>query len=281
MTWDIDFISEQDFKKHVLDTIRCYKDKLSPLDLKGLNKNILDPIKLIFDKEIYKKSWEELIAGEIVRQRDKSSNNEIGFFHQYIFNYIAGCASPKVGEKGGWDVIVTNPNGIEIDPKSNIRVNKIYVEMKNKHNTMNSASAYRTFSKMQFMVGQEKDCACFLVEAIASKSQNSQWKLNATGIHMFSERIRRVSIDNFYALVTGKQEAFYKICMALPDQINEVIKENAPNNSTPFGKDTAYEELLKKAENLGILDKEKAFIMSLYLLGFGSYLEFKKLSKLT
>ena len=43
-----------------------------------------DPVKLIFDKTVYQASWEEIISNEIFRQRDKSNNNDIGYFHQRI-----------------------------------------------------------------------------------------------------------------------------------------------------------------------------------------------------
>ena len=51
--WDIDFIDEDKFRKHVKETIEKYGEKLQPIDLKKFNKNIIDPIKMIFDKNIY------------------------------------------------------------------------------------------------------------------------------------------------------------------------------------------------------------------------------------
>lgn len=137
------------------------------------NKNIVDPIKLIFDKSVYRSSWEQIISNEIFRQRDKSNNNDIGYFHQTIFKYIENCRVPNNGEEGGWDVIFENPNGITMPDGS--RVSRVYVEMKNKHNTMNSASSGKTFIKMQNQLLQDDDCACFLVEAIAKNSQNIKW----------------------------------------------------------------------------------------------------------
>ena len=80
MGWDLDFISEEDFKKHVQETIMKYGEKLKSYDLKRFNSNLIDPIKLIFDKSIYKTSWEEIVNNEIFRQRDKSNNNDIGYF---------------------------------------------------------------------------------------------------------------------------------------------------------------------------------------------------------
>ena len=51
--WDIDFISEDNFRKHVKETIEKYGEKLKPVDLKQFNKNIVDPVKMLFDKNVY------------------------------------------------------------------------------------------------------------------------------------------------------------------------------------------------------------------------------------
>ena len=76
MEWSLDFISEEDFKNHVRATIMKYGEKLESYDLKRFNSNLIDPIKLIFDKSVYRTSWEEIVNNEIFRQRDKSNNNE-------------------------------------------------------------------------------------------------------------------------------------------------------------------------------------------------------------
>lgn len=47
MAWNLDFISEEDFKKHVRATIMKYGEKLESYDLKRFNSNLIDPIKLI------------------------------------------------------------------------------------------------------------------------------------------------------------------------------------------------------------------------------------------
>lgn len=69
--WNLTFISEEDFTNHVKATIEKYGEKLESFDLKRFNKNIIDPIKLIFDKTVYQSSWEEIVSNEIFRQRDK------------------------------------------------------------------------------------------------------------------------------------------------------------------------------------------------------------------
>ena len=141
--WSLNFISQNDFTAHVRATIEKYGDKLESFNLDRFNKNLVDPIKLIFDKTVYRSTWEETIGNEIFRQRDKSNNNDIGYFQQRIFSYIQNCHVPDNGKEGGWDVIYKNPNGIQL-PDGTV-VHTVYVEMKNKHNTMNSASAGKTF----------------------------------------------------------------------------------------------------------------------------------------
>lgn len=97
---------------------------------------------------------------------------DIRYFHQHIFQYIKNCHIPQNGEEGGWDVIYENVDDIPIPDVGNVHT--VYVEMKNKHNTMNSASAGKTFIKMQNQLLNDDDCACFLVEAIAQRSQNTK-----------------------------------------------------------------------------------------------------------
>lgn len=264
--WELDFISKDDFYEHVKNTIQKYGEKLEPFDLKRFNKNLIDSIKLIFDKNVYKLSWEEIIGNEIFRQRDKSNTNDIGYFHQRIFRYIDKCEVPANGENGGWDVIYKNPNGIEI-PGAGV-VHTVYVEMKNKHNTMNSASAGKTFIKMQNQLLNDDDCACFLVEAIAQKSQNIKWETTVDKKKVGHKLIRRVSIDNFYAMVTGDEEAFYKLCMVLPEVIREVV-ESQEDIKVPH--DTVVEELKIWSEHLEAENCDLSMMMAVYMLGFNGY----------
>jgi hypothetical protein len=269
--WNLTFISEADFTAHVRSTIEKYGDKLESFDLDRFNKNIVDPVKLIFDKTVYRASWEETIGNEIFRQRDKSNNNDIGYFHQRIFQYIANCHVPENGTEGGWDVIYRNPDGIVL-PDGTV-VHTVYVEMKNKHNTMNSAAAGKTFIKMQNQLLKDDDCACFLVEAIAKTSQNIKWETTVDGTRVGHKLIRRVSLDQFYALVTGHDDAFYQMCMVLPEVIQSVVTE-AGEHLVPH--DTVFEQLSEMANHSDIEKEDMAIAMAIYLLGFESYNGFNK-----
>lgn len=259
-TWNMDFISQGDFYTHVKNTVESYRSGMRSFDIGIFNSNTVDPIKLILDKSIYQKDWKTIVADEVLRQRDKGNNNSIGYFHQNIFRYIDNCEVPHAG----WDVIYRNPNGINIGDGT--KVSTIYVEMKNKHNTMNSASAARTYTKAQRQLLEDDDSACFLVEAIAKRSQNIPWSVSVDGQRKSHKLIRRVSIDQFFKIVTGDDLAFWKVCQALPGTIDEVI-ENLDTPPAPY--DTVYDELVEIGNDSG-----RGFVDALYLLGFSSYLGF-------
>lgn len=137
--------------------------------------------------------------------------------------------------------------------------------MKNKHNTMNSSSSQKTYMRMLNKIANESNAECFLVEAIAKNSQNIIWKVSLDGEKVENERIRRVSMDKFYEIVSGDKEAFYKICMELPKLIDEIIKEN---KELQVGSDTVVDELREKNPDL---------LKALYLLAFKEYEGFDKI----
>ena len=99
---------------------------------------------------------------------------------------------------------------------------------------------------MQGQILEDDDCACLLVEAIAKKSQNIKWSTKVDGKNVQHRLIRRVSMDQFYAILTGEEDAFYKTCMALPEVINSVVNEEG----------------------------ELSMAMAVYMLGFNTYMGF-------
>lgn len=245
-----DFISETDFEENVKNTIAKYGNVLKSITLRKFNENVIDPIKLTFDNRIFNKSIEEIIELEIHRQRDKSNTNAIGYFHQYMFKYIKNCEVPTVG----MDVIYKNPDTGK----------KLYVEMKNKHNTMNDAAQKDTCLKLLNQLLLDPEClGCYLVEVIAPHSRNIIWeKVLRDGTRVSNEKIRRLSIDQFYTIVTGKEDAFLRICKQIPLTIDKLLNENAIQT---VAEDTVLEELKQKNPDL---------LKALYLLAFESYNSF-------
>ena len=241
--YDISFIKQTDFEGHVARTIESYNNSLKGISLKSFNSNIIDPIKLLFDKNLYRKNFDEIVSLEIHRQRDKTNTNSIGYFHQNMFKYIDKCSVPN----RGWDVIFKSDT------------HNVYVEMKNKHNTMNSSSSQKTYIQMQNQIIKTPNDYCYLVEVIAPVSRNIIWGCSVNGEHVESEHIRRVSIDQFYKEVTGINNAFYQICKQLPITIEKLV---ALNVVPTVESDSVIDELRSKNPDT---------LSALYMLAFEKY----------
>lgn len=236
--YNLGFISDNDIFQHVKNTVEQYR---IAIDLEEFNQNLVDPIKLTFDSKVYGKSLEDIIESEAIRQIDKSNTNQIGYFHQKLFNYA----------RRGWIVPSTGFDVINEDKH-------IFVELKNKHNTMNSASSQKTYMKMQSQILADDQAVCMLVEVIARQSQNIKWKITVDGKQFSHDRIRRVSIDKFYETVFEDQFAFMKLCKALPIILDDVVSET----HTGYIQNSVFAELDAVSTDI---------FKSLYLLAFQTY----------
>lgn len=78
-------------------------------------------------------------------------------------------------------------------------------------------------------------------------------------------------IDQFYAILTGEEDAFYKMCMALPEVINSVVNEEG---GVEVPHDTVIDELRKVASLYGDENDELSMAMAVYMLGFNTYMGF-------
>lgn len=243
--YNLGFISDKDIYEHVKATVVSYRREIT---LSQFNENIVDPIKLTFDSKVYGKTIRQAIEDECFRQIDKSNTNRIGYFHQNLFKYA----------KGGW---VVPKEGFDVENDSL----HIYVELKNKHNTMNSASSQKTYMKMQAKLLDDDKATCYLVEAISKKSKDETWNITLDKRPRSHNRIRRMSMDKFYELVFGDSHAFYNLCVALPQIIEDVIRDNRQLAIT----NTVFDELTKEHADL---------LTAIYLLAFSTYEGFEQLA---
>ena len=242
-SYNLGFISDESILTHVKETVSHYK---TFIDLQEFNCHLIDPIKLTFDAKVYGRTFEQIIDSECVRQIDKANTNHIDYFHQNLFKYAGN----------GWYV---PQKGFDVANEKR----KIYVEMKNKHNTMNSSSAQATYLKMQNQLLKDPQSTCMLVEVIAKRSQDIKWEICCNGVNYGHDKIRRLSIDKFYGIVFGDRDAFMKLCKALPTILDDAIEETHKGviNSS------VYADLKKESSDT---------LKSLYLLSFATYEGFSK-----
>lgn len=246
MNWNIDFISQKNYYEHVKVFYEKVLDCTSASSLAEFNRNIIDPVKMTFSYFATGEDKTSIVNAEVSRQHDKSINNSIGYFHQNMFTYIDGWDVPRTG----FDLIN--------------RDHHIFVEMKNKHNTMNSSSSQRTYINMQSKILEDDQATCMLVEIVAKNSQNIPWRINVNGDRREHNKIRRVSIDKFYEIATGDPFAFKKIIEWLPITL-KTLAEAEPS-------------VLDGNKIIKQIEEDDSFFVGLYKLAFSYYEGFENLN---
>lgn len=216
----VDFISD----KHLLTCIgnlhQSYLKAKSNVSKKSFYNNKIDTIKLIFDAKFNGIDEDDLIQSEVLRQIDKSINNSIGTFHEQILGGIKGY---EIGNLSGFDIKSSDDT--------------LFADVKNKHNTMNSSSAEALFQKLARYADDYKKAKCYWVQILAKSSFNELWKGEINGKEYSHSRVYKISGDQFYALLSGKDDALFQLYKALPKAINDYLKsveqdENTKENST-------------------------------------------------
>lgn len=113
------------------------------------NKTTIDEIKKESDKICYGLTEEEWIEFDNKRLKDKQINNKIGELHQYLLENVKDyCKSNNVDKSLKVDVMKKDYS--------------VFIEVKNKHNTMNAASRESTINKLKKIKNKYTDSLCLI-----------------------------------------------------------------------------------------------------------------------
>ncbi|MCC6253009.1 MAG: Eco47II family restriction endonuclease [Bacteroidia bacterium] len=246
----VNFISDD----HLLDCIgnlhKAYLKAKNNITKKNFYTNKVDTIKLNFDAKFNEIDEESLIQSEILRQIDKSINNSIGTFHEQILGGIKGF------EAG-------NLSGYNIKAKDDT----LFADIKNKHNTMNSSAAEALFQKLARYANDYKKAKCYWVQILAKGSFCELWSGDINGKEYSHSRVYKISGDQFYALLSGQEDAMFQLYKVLPVAIKDYLKST--KKSEDIAENSALEELKAgtKKSKRSILD-QITFENYSYYLGF-------------
>lgn len=117
-----------------------------------------------------------------------------------------------------------------------------------------------------FFLGGYKEAKCYWVQILAKNSFNEKWFGEINGKEYNHSRVYKISGDQFYKLLSGKDDALFQLYKILPQAISDYLSnikiEDTINNS-------ALEEITKSSQetNRNILD-EITFENFNYYLGF-------------
>lgn len=242
------FISKESLRKYVKTELKNYKEAYSSITLEDFKKTPTDPFKFLFDSYLLENKQDELITDEILRRHGKKTESKIGYFHQYIFEYT-NYKKWSVPKKG-WDLVNEEEH--------------IYVEIKNKFNTMNSSSQLSTFEKMEKKIKDDSKATCYLLQIMAKGSKNDIWKISNKECH---ENIRLISIDKFLELITRESKMFYYLCQGIKEIVSEETFISTNNMKTSID----LSEQIKSQAN----EEKKPLIDIIFEYAFEDYEGFK------
>ncbi|WP_299668100.1 Eco47II family restriction endonuclease [uncultured Polaribacter sp.] len=245
----LSYISDNHLLSCIENLHKSYSKAKANVSKKKFYKNKIDTIKLTFDASFNDLDEETLIKTEINRQIDKSINNSIGTFHEQILGGIEGF---EIGNLNGFDIKALDDT--------------LFADIKNKHNTMNSSSAESLFQKLSSYADSYKKAKCYWVQILAKNSFNEKWFGEINGKEYSHSRVYKISGDQFYKLLSGKENALYELYQILPKAIADYLKLQENKNSQI---NSALEEISTSAEisKRTILD-EITFENYSYYLGF-------------
>lgn len=245
----LSFISDEHLLNCIENLHKSYLKAKANVSKKKFYKNKIDTIKLTFDAKFNDLDEETLIKTEINRQIDKSINNSIGTFHEQILGGITGF---EMGNLSGFDIKATDDT--------------LFADIKNKHNTMNSSSAESLFQKLAKYADTYKNANCYWVQILAKNSFNEKWFGEINGKEYSHSRVYKISGDQFYKLLSGKENALFELYEVLPQAISDYLSKQV-NEKTQSN--SALEEITESSEKSkrSILD-EITFENYSYYLGF-------------
>lgn len=247
----LNYISDEHLFECIGNLYASYIEAKANITKRKFYKNKIDTVKLLFDAKFNDLDERTLIQTEINRQIDKSINNSIGTFHEQILDGIEGY---ERGHLSGFDIKANDDT--------------LFADIKNKHNTMNSSSAESLFQKLAKYADTYKKANCYWVQILAKTSFCEKWFGDINGKEYSHSRIYKISGDQFYALLTSQENAFYELIKILPEAIKDYLAIYKDDSITT---NSALAEIIKSASesNRSILE-EITFENYSYYLGFNA-----------
>lgn len=207
----VSYVSDRDFLKCVKWVCDGYPEDVERAEIDFLRETSVDPFKMVFDMvngEIGTKNW---IKNEKMRQADKTVNNRVGDFHQRLLGSVDGWEDLGVGHVTEVDLRKTD--------------NSIFMELKNKYNTMNSSSQSKCRDKLDNISKEFPEATAYWAYIVSKNGSSGEkvWEYTRKGEKFINERVKVIWGKKVYEVVTGNPNALEETWNALPQAINDVI----------------------------------------------------------
>jgi hypothetical protein len=212
----VDFVSDEHFLKCVKWVCDAYLDPSLKLDKTWLQRNGVDPFKMIFDMVVRNRNFESLMEQEKSRQYDKKSGGRIGDFHQKLLGGVKGWVDLGVGDES------------KVDLKK--EDNTIFIELKNKYNTVNSDSLNSVRRKLEKITKDFPNSIAYWAYVIEKNGTSGESEWIYLGDN--NPKLKKIWGSKLYELITGKPDALEKTWTALPIAIKDILKDSKTISSS-------------------------------------------------
>jgi len=212
----VDFVSDEHFLKCVKWVCGAYLDPSLKLNKTWLQRNGVDPFKMVFDMVVRNRNFESLMEQEKSRQYDKKSGGRIGDFHQKLLGGVKGWVDLGVGDES------------KVDLKK--EDNSIFIELKNKHNTVNSDSLNSVRQKLEKITKDFPNSIAYWAYVIEKNGTSGESEWIYLGDN--NPKLKKIWGSKLYELITGKPDALEKTWIALPIAIKDILKDSKTISSS-------------------------------------------------
>ena len=207
----VSFVSDKDFLECVQRVCEAYPAQVERSEIQFLKETSVDPFKMIFDMGNSGFGTRTWIKNEKIRQADKTVNNRIGDFHQRLLGKVKGWEDLGIGH-------IT-----ELDLRK--KDNSVFIELKNKYNTMNSSSLSKCHDKLEKVLEKFPNATAYWAYIVSKDGSSGEkvWVYNRQEEHFSDDRLRVIWGKEVYELITENPNALEETWKALPLAINEFI----------------------------------------------------------
>ena len=202
----LSFISDADFDAAVDELVgRILRARVNAST--NLIKNVRDPIPLLVEACVFGHNIETLNRNDQERSLAGGVASAVGNFHQDV-----------LGSMPGWRRL---PKGLDVVHDER----RIVAEVKNKHNTMNSANKERVIERVEEFLkrqGARQGWVGYLVMIVPKTPGQNPVEIGRPNTPVFG-----IDGMQFYALASGVEDALQQVYSQLPERILDSMERRS------------------------------------------------------
>lgn len=198
----VDFVTDEQFLECVNYVCKEYEKVNDDITRNGLDVN-----KMLFDIGNSNQTFDEWFSQERLIQDNDTVRNAIGNFHQKLLGFV-----------DGWKDLGNGHHDSHVDLMKEDQT--IFIELKNKHNTLTGTHHSHVYSILENIVNQNETTIAYYAYIIPKNGQSklTHWKVSGNT----HPRIFTACGVKTYEIVTGNIDSLKNMWLAIPKALNDL-----------------------------------------------------------